>query len=151
MNRWAATASILPELPLSESDDLLLVIMSRLMASGEGGYWCSVLLMCALIAAMMSTADSGLMAIAAVLSNDLLGYYGRWRADGPRRLSASRALIAAKLVTACACAMLVLISSMEVSLTGLAALQQQLLSQALPSIWIGLHWQSGSKRSGSNV
>ena len=79
----------------------------------------SVVLLGALIAAMMSTADSALMAIAAMLSNDLLGCYY------PRPLSVSAQLWAAKASTVVSCVLLVLISQAELYLVSLGALQQQ--------------------------
>ena len=54
-------ATFLNSLPPSESDAALLVVMRRVMETGEGGYWVGVLLMASAIAAMMSTADSGLV------------------------------------------------------------------------------------------
>lgn len=136
---WAATPSLLPSLPVADSDELIFAVMGRLMEErGDAGYWICVLLMCALIAAMMSTADSGLMALAAIISRDLVGTYSA----AARRRSARQQLALAKLITAAACALLVLISSLDMTILGLAALQQQILSQAVPSVWLGLHLAS---------
>lgn len=130
---WVATPALLGELDGARSDDLLFAVIARLMAAGAGGYWCAVLLMCALVAAMMSTADSGLMAIAALLSNDLVASYAPWP------LGVRAQLRVAKGATAGACALIVLITTVEIDLVHLAALQQQILSQALPTVWLGLH------------
>ena len=91
-----------------------------------------------LVAALMSTADSGLMAIAAMVVNDLVAK----RRPAQRPLTATQALWLARGVTVGACALLVLISTLDVTLVGLAALQQQLLCQALPTVWLGLHWNA---------
>jgi len=98
------------------------------MRDGAAGYWLALLLLCALVAALMSTADSGLMAIAAVVLNDLVG-----KRPGGRPLTAAQALWLARGVTVGSCVLLVLISTLDVTLVGLAALQQQILCQALPT------------------
>ena len=68
---WAATPTALAAgLPASQADDLLLLVLQAVMRDGTAGYWLAVLLLCALVAALMSTADSGLMAISAMVLNE---------------------------------------------------------------------------------
>ncbi|KAL1526002.1 hypothetical protein AB1Y20_020826 [Prymnesium parvum] len=153
---WAATPSLLGTLPPADSDAALLQVMSIVMRSSEGGYWIAVLLMAAAIAAMMSTADSALMAVSAILTNDGLSHY-YWRPlsqkamrirttrPGPHALCLAvtprlspppqQLLLASKVLTTLVAALLVALSAMEITIVGLAALQQQILSQALPAIW----------------
>ena len=67
----AATPTALAAgLPASQADDLLLLVLQAVMRDGTAGYWLAVLLLCALVAALMSTADSGLMAISAMVLNE---------------------------------------------------------------------------------
>ena len=105
------------------------------MRVGVRADWLCVMLLCALVAALMSTADSGLMAIAAMVVNDLVAK----RRPADRPLSTAQALWLARGATVAACVVLVLISSLDVTLIGLAALQQQLLCQACAPPCISLH------------
>ena len=109
---WAATPTALAaRLPASQADDLLLLVLQAVMRDGAAGYWLAVLLLCALVAALMSTADSGLMAISAMVVNDLVG-----KRPGRRPLTVAQALWLARGVTVGACVLLVLISTLDVTL-----------------------------------
>ena len=109
---WAATPTALAaRLPASQADDLLLLVLQAVMRDGAAGYWLAVLLLCALVAALMSTADSGLMAISAMVVNDLVG-----KRPGRRPLTVAQALWLARGVTVVACVLLVLISTLDVTL-----------------------------------
>ena len=109
---WAATPTALAAgLPVSQADDLLLLVLQAVMRDGAAGYWLAVLLLCALVAALMSTADSGLMAISAMVVNDLVG-----KRPGRRPLTMGQALWLARGVTVGACVLLVLISTLDVTL-----------------------------------
>ena len=109
---WAATPTALAAgLPASQADDLLLLVLQAVMRDGAAGYWLAVLLLCALVAALMSTADSGLMAISAMVVNDLVG-----KRPGRRPLTMGQALWLARGVTVGACVLLVLISTLDVTL-----------------------------------
>ena len=111
---WAATPTALAAgLPASQADDLLLLVLQAVMRDGAVGYWLAVLLLCALVAALMSTADSGLMAISAMVVNDLVGKHHR------HRLTVGQALWVARGVTVGACVLLVLISTLDVTLVWL--------------------------------
>ena len=108
----AATPTALAAgLPASQADDLLLLVLQAVMRDGTAGYWLAVLLLCALVAALMSTADSGLMAISAMVVNDLVG-----KRPGRRPLTIGQALWLARGVTVGACVLLVLISTLDVTL-----------------------------------
>ena len=108
----AATPTALAAgLPASQADDLLLLVLQAVMRDGTAGYWLAVLLLCALVAALMSTADSGLMAISAMVVNDLVG-----KRPGRRPLTMGQALWLARGVTVGACVLLVLISTLDVTL-----------------------------------
>ena len=114
MHRWQSPATptaLAAGLPASEADDLLLLVLQVMMRDGAAGYWLAVLLLCALVAALMSTADSGLMAISAMVVNDLVG-----KRPGRRPLTIGQALWLARGVTVGACVLLVLISTLDVTL-----------------------------------
>ena len=95
----------------------------------------------------------GLMALSALLTHDLASRYwdappsatggggghlagggghlaGGGGQPGGGKLSPSRLLLLSRVSTVGTCALLVLISTAEITLVGLAALQQQILSQA---------------------
>ena len=74
------------------------------MRVGVRADWLCVMLLCALVAALMSTADSGLMAIAAMVVNDLVAK----RRPADRPLSTAQALWLARGATVAACVVLVL-------------------------------------------
>ena len=54
-------------------------------------------------------------------------------------------LLVSKGATVLSCVLLVLISSLDVTLIGIAALQLQMLIQTLPTLWAGLHARTADR------
>ena len=64
-----------PGLQGAESDQALPLLMGYIQQGSVFGYWLIVLLFAAILAAMMSTADSALLSISSMLSKDIYGRF----------------------------------------------------------------------------
>ena len=69
-----------PGLEGAASDQALPLLMSHIQQGSIFGYWLVVILFAAILAAMMSTADSALLSISSILSKDIYGRFINRRA-----------------------------------------------------------------------
>ncbi len=127
-----------PGLEGTASDQVLAKIMMLVQQNSVLGYWLVVVLYAAILAAMMSTADSALLSISSMLSKDI---YGRFvDADA----SEARLTLMGKIFSWCLIIFLVWLAiylSDKASLIKLLDRKFDLLIQLVPAFMISIHWQ----------
>ena len=127
-----------PGLEGAASDQVLAKIMMLVQQNSVLGYWLVVVLYAAILAAMMSTADSALLSISSMLSKDI---YGRFvDADA----SEARLTLMGKIFSWCLIIFLVWLAiylSDKASLIKLLDRKFDLLIQLVPAFMISIHWQ----------
>jgi Na+/proline symporter len=149
-----------PECPVTNSDEWVkdgdsdqivsYMVNDLIDLPGEFGYWLSVFLMCGAVAAMMSTADASLMATSSMVTADYAKKYFwrqkwfKWWQNGTEK----GLLIFSKVLVFIIIVGLIIISAVDIQLTGLAKLQQQFLMQIAPAIVLGLYME---KLDGASV
>ena len=122
---------------LVRSDTLLTVICRRIQENSIVGRWLVVVLFSAILAAIMSTADSVLLSISSMLTKDIYGRYINPRA-AEKHLT--------RVGKVCSWALIVLlvflaIRHRDMTLIKLLDRKFDLLVQLAPAFFIGLHWQ----------
>ena len=126
-----------PLLKDAESDKILTVICSQIQQQSLFGRWLVTVLFAAVLAAIMSTADSVLLSISSMLTKDI---YGQWfqTAASEARLTAVGKVASWILLTALTC--LAVLLRHNTSLVYLLDRKFDLLLQLAPAFFIGLHW-----------
>ena len=124
-----------PGLKGVEADRVLSVVFRDIQSQGSVGYWLVVVLFSAVLAAIMSTADSALLSISSMFSGDL------YRRASPGASEKSLTLVG-KLSS---WALIVILVFLAVALRGTTLLKLldrkfDLLVQLSPAFFIGLHW-----------
>ena len=128
----------LPGLEGNVSDQVLARIFSIVQHGSILGYWLVVILYAAILAAMMSTADSALLSISSMLSKDI---YGRF-ADS--NASEARLTFLGKLFSWFLIILLVWLAiylSDKASLLKLLDRKFDMLIQLVPAFMLSIHWQ----------
>jgi solute:Na+ symporter, SSS family len=127
-----------PGLEGAESDQILTRILAIIQSDSKLGYWLVVILFSAILAAMMSTADSALLSISSMLSKDI---YGRFvKADATE----ARLTFMGKVFSWCIILFLVWLAiylSDKASLLKLLDRKFDLLIQLVPAFMISIHWR----------
>lgn len=127
----------LPGLEGASSDAVLSRILSDVQQSSGFGYALVVVLMAAILAAMMSTADSALLSISSMLTNDLYRPLLR-----PRATQAELTLVG----KSCSWILIGVLIALAIALRERASLVRLLdrkfdiLIQLVPAFFAGLHW-----------
>ncbi|MGB1800280.1 MAG: sodium:solute symporter family protein [Gammaproteobacteria bacterium] len=127
-----------PGLEGAASDQVLAKIMMLVQQNSVLGYWLVVVLYAAILAAMMSTADSALLSISSMLSKDI---YGRFVDENA---SEARLTLMGKIFSWCLIIFLVWLAiylSDKASLIKLLDRKFDLLIQLVPAFMISIHWQ----------
>lgn len=127
-----------PGLEGAASDQVLAKIMMLVQQNSVLGYWLVVVLYAAILAAMMSTADSALLSISSMLSKDI---YGRFF---DANASEARLTLMGKIFSWCLILFLVWLAiylSDKASLIKLLDRKFDLLIQLVPAFMISIHWQ----------
>ncbi len=128
----------MPGLEGVQSDQVLTRMLALVQGNSIFGYWLVVILFAAILAAMMSTADSALLSISSMLSKDI---YGRFFA--PDASEASLTLLG-KLFSWCLIIFLVWLAiylSDKSSLLKLLDRKFDLLIQLVPAFMLSIHWK----------
>lgn len=128
----------IPGLEGTESDQVLSRILAVVQGDSVLGYWLVVVLFSAILAAMMSTADSALLSISSMLSKDIYGSYIKPHA------SEERLTLMGKLFSWCLIIFLVWLAiylSDKASLLKLLDRKFDLLIQLVPAFMISIHWK----------
>ena len=124
-----------PGLEGADADRVLTVVFRDIQAQGSLGYWLVVVLFAAVLAAIMSTADSALLSISSMFSSDL---YRRATPEASQQSltkvgkASSWALVAILVVLA--------IALRHTPLLKLLDRKFDLLVQLSPAFFLGLHW-----------
>lgn len=128
----------IPGLEGTESDQVLGIILSVVQQNSILGYWLVVILYAAILAAMMSTADSALLSISSMLSKDI---YGRF-VDS--KASEAKLTFLGKLFSWCLILFLVWLAiylSDKASLIKLLDRKFDILIQLVPAFMLSIHWR----------
>lgn len=121
---------------ISHPDETFSVIATDLMQTSRVGYWTVTIMLCAALAALMSTVDSLLMALASAFVTDVVrGHFLPGRGDA-FYLRLSHIIILAVIVVD------VGVTSFKPTLTSLLTLQSNILIQSLPAFALGLSWKA---------
>ena len=120
----------------SATDRVLPLLCRDIALSSDLGYWLVVVLFAAILAAVMSTADSALLSISSMVTKDL---YGRFvRPDATQtHLAAVGKIVSCLLITFLVGLAIVL--RMNTNLMGLLDIKFSLLIQLAPAFIVGIH------------
>lgn len=116
-------------------------VASAVRATGSGGEFASALLLTAAVCAMLSTADSSLIAFSTMWLRDFFLPYVNPRATAQEQLVFTRAMGIVGLAIG------LLLTSMSIrleqpwNLSSLFSLQTVTPIHVAPSVWLGLHWK----------
>lgn len=127
-----------PVLLGTDTDRVLGIIMSMIQQNSVLGYWLVVILYAAILAAMMSTADSALLSISSMLSKDI---YGRFI---DANASEARLTFMGKIFSWCLIIFLVWLAiylSDKASLIKLLDRKFDILIQLVPAFMLSIHWR----------
>lgn len=127
-----------PGLLGTDTDRVLGIIMSMIQQNSILGYWLVVILYAAILAAMMSTADSALLSISSMLSKDI---YGRFIDSNA---SEARLTFMGKIFSWCLIIFLVWLAiylSNKASLVKLLDRKFDILIQLVPAFMLSIHWR----------
>lgn len=128
----------IPNLSGTQTDQVLAIMMREVQLSSVFGYWLVVMLICGVLAAMMSSADSSLLAISSMISKDI------YRTVFYPKASQRRLTVVGKVSS---WVLLALLIGLAIALQNKATLIQlldrkfDLLVQLVPAFLIGLHWR----------
>jgi solute:Na+ symporter, SSS family len=128
----------IPGLEGAESDQVLTRMLAVIQNDSTLGYWLVVVLFSAILAAMMSTADSALLSISSMLSKDI---YGRFVEPNA---SEAKLTMMGKIFSWCLILFLVWLAiylSDKASLLKLLDRKFDLLIQLVPAFMLSIHWR----------
>ncbi|MCG8378266.1 MAG: sodium:solute symporter family protein [Proteobacteria bacterium] len=127
-----------PGLEGASSDQVLARILAIIQQNSILGYWLVVILYAAILAAMMSTADSALLSISSMLSKDIYARFVDTNA------SEAKLTLLGKVFSWCLIIFLVWLAiylSDKASLLKLLDRKFDLLIQLVPAFMLSIHWR----------
>ncbi len=116
------------------SETVFTLLCLKVMQASEFGYWLVVLLFAALLAAVMSTADSALLSISSMVTKDIYGKYINPNANQARLTRVGRWVTWGLMIPIVWTAL-----TYEGNLIQLLKLKFELLIQCVPAIYLGIH------------
>lgn len=127
----------IPDLSMARSDTLLTVICRQIQEGSIIGRWLVVVLFSAILAAIMSTADSVLLSISSMLTKDIYARHIH-RDASEKHLT--------RVGKVCSWVLIVLLTYLairhrDMTLVRLLDRKFDMLVQLAPAFFIGLHWQ----------
>lgn len=123
-----------------DGDNIFLLVCLDIAKSSGAGKASAVMLLVAMTAALMSTADSGLLAVTSTITVDFIRpWFPAISPTGTLRVSA--------LVSVTIAVGAVLFSTIDASLKDLLVFQSGVLLQAGPVFYLGLHWNGARPRA----
>ncbi len=134
---------VLPDLSRVESEQVLARLCALVMAESTLGYWLVVAVFAAVLAALMSTADSALLSISSMFTKDIYKPYFRPQASEAEMTKVGKIsswIIVALLV-------LVAIADKSTTLVRLLELKFEILIQVVPCFFLGLYWKRLSAKT----
>ena len=134
---------VLPDLSRVESEQVLARLCALVMAESTLGYWLVVAVFAAVLAALMSTADSALLSISSMFTKDIYKPYFRPQASEAEMTRVGKIsswIIVALLV-------MVAIADKSTTLVRLLELKFEILIQVVPCFFLGLYWKRLSAKT----
>ena len=128
-------ASQMPGLVGSQSDAILTILCRQIQEHSTFGYWLVVVLFAAVLAAIMSTADSVLLSISSMLTKDIYGRFLRPAATDQQLTKAGKVVSWVLIVCMCGLA----IALRETTLVKMLDRKFDLLVQLAPAFLLGVH------------
>lgn len=127
----------------AESDRILIMIMTVIQENSTLGYWLMVVLFAAILAAVMSTADSALLSISSMITKDI---YARVQT---RHTSDARLTYIGKWISWLLMLIMVMLALQLRGTTLVKMLDRKfdLLVQLVPAFMIGIHWRGLKTRA----
>jgi len=143
MSLLAVTVGIItlanfPGLSTIESDRALMVISREIQSASQLGYWVVVFLFAALLAAIMSTADSALLSISSMITKDI--YAGIIN----KTISEQQLTRMGKGISWIVVAIIVILAIAlreKATIVSLLDRKFDLLVQLVPAFFLGIRWQ----------
>ena len=136
-------SSRFPGLDRLESDRITLLVLADLAQRSPWTYWLVILVLCAVVAAIMSTADSALLSIASMFTRDVYQPYLQPRLG--LRTTGRHLLAVGKIVSWSLLAVLILLAwaslRTESSIWLLIRLKLEFMVQLAPCLLLGLYWR----------
>ena len=127
---------VLPGLAKGETDQVLARLCAVIMSQSELGYWLVVVVFAAVLAALMSTADSALLSISSMFTRDIYRPY--FRPDSNEEELTHVGKVASWIIIA----LLVWVAiGVDQTLVRLLELKFEILIQVVPCFFLGLYWQ----------
>ena len=139
----AAGIALFPELEGVTSDQVTFRVVAYLVESSSFGYYPALMLMVAIIAAIMSTADSCLLSVSSVFTKDIFA-----RLQGTAEVEANRLTRRPIIISAVVMLVLILIAMRPVTtLWGLLVVKFEILIQLSPAFVLGTLHERGEARA----
>ena len=129
-------AVVLPDLSKAESDQVLARLCALVMGESLLGYWLVVAIFAAVLAALMSTADSALLSISSMLTKDIYMPYFRPQASESELTKFGK--ISSWLIVV---VLVVVAIGVDATLVRLLELKFEVLIQVVPCFFMGLYWK----------
>ena len=126
-----------PGLEGAATDQVLARLLRVIQEGSTLGYAFVVLIFSAILAALMSTADSAMLSISSMFAKDIYGTHLR---PGAHESDLTRIGKRCSWVVVCALAVLAILLKDQASLISLIDLKFDLLVQLVPGFMIGIHW-----------
>jgi SSS family solute:Na+ symporter/sodium/pantothenate symporter len=132
------TLAHFPGLSTIQSDRALMVISREIQSSSQVGYWVVVVLFAALLAAIMSTADSALLSIASMISKDIYaGIINKTVSEQQlTRMGKGISWIVVTIIV-----ILAITLREKATIVSLLDRKFDLLVQLVPAFFLGIRWQ----------
>lgn len=128
-----------PGLTGVESDKVTVYVLAGIVGDSPVTYWLVVFVFAAVVAAIMSTADSALLSMGSMLTKDIYQCYFR-REASPRQM-----LVVGKTLSWAIMALLIVMAwvsiETESSIWVLIKLKLEFMVQLAPAIILGVHWR----------
>ena len=136
-------ASQHPGLQNQEADRILTILCRQIQGESTFGYWLVVVLFAAVLAAIMSTADSVLLSISSMLSKDIYGGFVRPGASDAEMTKVGKRI---------SWVLIVILSALAIALRGQTLVKLldrkfDLLVQLSPGFLLGIYWPKLKGRS----
>ncbi|KAF8067290.1 cyclin-C1-1 [Scenedesmus sp. PABB004] len=135
---WVAISALAGPLPKGTS--VFSAVLLKVAAHGTGQSVLSALLLASAISAMMSTADSALLAFSSMWVRDLFKPYLCRRATEAQQIWFGRLMSVVGLCIGVLLGLLTIERGVP-NLTGLFSLQNVTPIHIAPAVWLGLHWR----------
>ena len=133
---------VLPDLTKAESDQVLARLCALVMGESALGYWLVVAIFAAVLAALMSTADSALLSISSMFTKDIYLPYFRPQAKEAELTKVGK--ICSWVIVAVLVAVAI---GTDATLVRLLELKFEVLIQVVPCFFLGLYWKRLSART----